>query len=87
MARSGIARSGTADNLQMQCVAAAVIGGTSLTGGVGTLWGTLVGVMMMSLITSGLNAIGVDAFWQTIFTGCIIILSALLDSYKTRNNA
>lgn len=87
MSRSSIARSSTLPNLQMECIAAAVIGGTSLTGGSGSLAGTLVGVVLLSMINSGLNALGVDAFWQQILTGTIIICSALMDSYKTRNNA
>lgn len=87
LTRSGVARFSTLPVLQMQCIAAAVIGGTSLTGGKGSLLGTAFGVLLIAMITSGLNAMGVSAFWQEIFTGAIIIASTLLDSYKTRSNA
>ena len=87
MAKSGVARATTGANLQMYCTAVAVIGGTSLKGGHGNLFGTLVGVAIYSLIISGLNAMGIDAFWQEIMTGAIIIVAAMIDSYKTRNNA
>lgn len=87
MAKSGVARATTGTSLQMYCTAVSVIGGTSLKGGQGNLFGTLLGVAIYSLIISGLNAIGVDAFWQEIMTGAIIIFAAMIDSYKTRNNA
>ncbi len=87
MAKSSVARATTGTSLQMYCTAVAVIGGTSLKGGHGNLFGTLLGVAIYSLIISGLNAVGVDAFWQEIMTGAIIIFAAMIDSYKTRNNA
>lgn len=87
MAKSSVARATTGTSLQMYCTAVAVIGGTSLKGGQGNLFGTLLGVAIYSLIISGLNAIGVDAFWQEIMTGSIIIFAAMIDSYKTRSNA
>lgn len=87
MAKSSVARATTGTSLQMYCTAVAVIGGTSLKGGHGNLFGTLLGVAIYSLIISGLNAVGMDAFWQEIMTGAIIIFAAMIDSFKTRNNA
>lgn len=87
MAKSSVARATTGSSLQMYCTAVAVIGGTSLKGGHGNLFGTLLGVAIYSLIISGLNAVGIDAFWQEIMTGAIIIFAAMIDSYKTRSNA
>lgn len=87
MAKSSVARATTGTSLQMYCTAVAVIGGTSLKGGHGNLFGTLLGVAIYSLIISGLNAVGIDAFWQEIMTGAIIIFAAMIDSYKTRSNA
>ena len=86
MARSSVARFGTLPSLQMECIAAAVIGGTSLSGGRGNLLGTAIGAILLILVQSGLNALGVSAFWQEVFTGVIIIASISLDSYKTRHN-
>ena len=69
MSRMGAARSGTADLLHMECVAAAVIGGTSLKGGQGGLIGTFIGVFLVSMIRNGLNSNGINSFWQLVFTG------------------
>ena len=85
--RSGVARFSTLPNLQMECIAASVIGGTSLTGGKGSLPGAAFGVLLLALIKSGLNGLGVYPFWQEVFIGVIIIFAALIDSYKTRSNA
>ena len=71
MSRMGAARSGTADLLHMECVAAAVIGGTSLKGGQGGLIGTFIGVFLVSMIRNGLNSNGINSFWQLVFTGGI----------------
>ena len=84
VSRSAVARAATADKLHMECIAACAIGGISLKGGYGHLWGTLIGVMFVCMIRSGLNAQGVSNFWQLIFTGAITIFAAVLDSYKTR---
>ena len=87
MSSMGAARSGTADLLHMECVAAAVIGGTSLKGGQGGLIGTFIGVFLVSMIRNGLNSNGINSFWQLVFTGGITLFAAVLDSYKSRANA
>ncbi len=87
MAKSSVARATTGANFQMYGIAVSVIGGTSLKGGHGSIPGTLLGVCIYSLIISGLNATGVDAFWQEVFTGAIIVLATVIDSYKTRYNS
>ena len=87
MSRQGMANSGTGELLHMDCIAAAVIGGTSLSGGHGNILGTVVGVFFISMVKSGLNALGLNAFWQMVFTGGILIFAAVLDSVKSRNNA
>lgn len=87
MARMGAARSGTADLLHTECVAAAVVGGTSLKGGRGSILGTFIGVFLVVMIRNGLNSEGVNSFWQLVFTGGITLFAAVLDSYKSRANA
>lgn len=84
--RSSVARAGSAELLHMECIAAAVIGGTSLKGGQGSIIGTFVGVLLISMIRSGLNGMGVNTFWQLVFTGTITLFAAILDSFKSRNN-
>lgn len=87
MSRLGAARSGTAETLHTECVAAAVIGGTSLKGGQGSILGTLLGVVFIAMIRNGLNSQGINAYWQLVLTGGITLLGAILDSYKSRANA
>jgi ribose transport system permease protein len=69
---------------ELYAIAAAVIGGTSLSGGVGTIWGTIIGVFIMSVLATGLPAMNLQAHWQTFFTGVIVIGAVLLDMYRTK---
>ncbi len=54
---------------ELYAIAAAVIGGTSLSGGVGTIWGTIIGVFIMSVLSTGLPSLNLEAHYQTFFTG------------------
>lgn len=76
---AGSGRFGTGDLLP--AVAAVVIGGTSLLGGVGSLWGTVAGVVLLASITNGLILINVQDYWQQIAVGLIIIGAMLLDRF------
>lgn len=69
---------------ELQAIAAVIIGGTSFTGGIGSVETTLVGAMIMTMITNGLNILGVSSFWQQVFVGAIIILAVWLDKLKVR---
>ncbi len=69
---------------ELYAIAAAVIGGTSLAGGIGTIWGTIIGVFIMSVLSTGLPALNLQAHWQTFFTGVIVIGAVLLDMYRNR---
>ncbi len=69
---------------ELYAIAAAVIGGTSLSGGIGTIWGTLIGVFIMSVLATGLPAMNLQAHWQTFFTGVIVIGAVLLDMYRNK---
>ena len=72
---------------ELYAIAAAVIGGTSLAGGIGTIWGTIIGVFIMSVLATGLPALDLQAHWQTFFTGVIVIGAVLLDMYRNRKAA
>jgi ribose transport system permease protein len=72
---------------ELNAIAAAVIGGTSLSGGIGTIWGTIIGVFIMSVLATGLPALNLEAHYQTFFTGVIVIGAVLLDMYRTRKAA
>jgi len=72
---------------ELNAIAAAVIGGTSLAGGIGTIWGTIIGVFIMSVLATGLPALNLEAHYQTFFTGVIVIGAVLLDMYRIRQAA
>jgi ribose/xylose/arabinose/galactoside ABC-type transport system permease subunit len=63
--------------MELDAIAAVVIGGASLAGGRGTVWGTVIGVLILGLISNMLNLMGVSAFYQDIIRGLIILLAVL----------
>lgn len=75
---------GTGAGLELDAIAGAIIGGTSMTGGAGTIVGTLLGVFVMSLLKTGLPFIGLQANWQQIITGIILIIAVLIDVFKNK---
>ena len=72
---------------ELNAIAAAVIGGTSLLGGTGSAWGTLVGALLLGVLNNALDLLGVQAFWQEIAKGGIILLAVLFDVWVTRASA
>lgn len=69
---------------ELTAIAAVVIGGTSLMGGVGTVPGTVLGAAIMSLLPLGLTYIRVEAWWQSISTGAVVVLAVTVDSLRRR---
>ncbi|SIQ52969.1 monosaccharide ABC transporter membrane protein, CUT2 family [Alkalispirochaeta americana] len=72
---------------ELFAIAGAVIGGTSLSGGVGSVFGTLIGVFIMAVLRSGLPAMNLQAHYQTFFTGIVVIAAVLLDIYRTKKTS
>jgi ribose transport system permease protein len=71
---------------ELNAIAAVVIGGTSLFGGVGTVVGTLIGAVLMAVIRNGLNLLHISAFYQQIVIGAVIILAVLIDRLRQRSD-
>lgn len=69
---------------ELDAIAAAVIGGTSLRGGEGTIMGTIIGAFVISTLTNGLRILSVPQEWQTVITGGIVILAVYLDIVRRR---
>jgi ribose transport system permease protein len=72
---------------ELDAIAAAVIGGTSLSGGEGTILGTIIGAFIISTLTNGLRILSVPQEWQTVVTGAIVILAVYLDVVRRRRHA
>ncbi len=68
---------------ELDAIAAVVLGGTSLTGGKGWIFGTLVGALIIGVLNNGLNLIGVSSFFQQVVKGAVILFAVLLDRKKT----
>jgi ribose transport system permease protein len=64
---------------ELDAIAAVVIGGTSLSGGRGTILGTIIGAFVMSVLTNGLRIMGVQEEWKIVVTGVIIIAAVYVD--------
>lgn len=78
------AQPGSAVGYELDAIASTVIGGTSLSGGIGTVFGALIGSMIIGVLNTGLNLLNVSAYWQQILKGVIIICAVILDERKNR---
>ncbi len=72
---------------ELDVIAAVVVGGTSFNGGVGTAWGTLVGVIFMGVIGNGMTLLNIDIHTQYIVKAVIMFLAVLLSSYRAKLKA
>lgn len=82
--RIGSGQPGLAVGYELDAIAAAVIGGTSLSGGIGTIWGTIIGALIIGVLNNGLDLLNVSAYWQTIVKGSIIVVAVIIDERKNR---
>lgn len=81
---SGLPQAG--QSYELDAIAAVVIGGTSLSGGKGKLWGTVVGFLLIGIINNGLDLLNVSSFYQLIVKGLIIVIAVLIDSESNKVN-
>jgi inositol transport system permease protein len=84
-ARAQTAQAGMGVMYELDAIAAAVIGGTSLTGGVGRITGTVVGTIILGTMMSGFTFLRVDAYYQEIIKGVIIVAAVVADVYRQKN--
>lgn len=80
--RVGSVHPGAATGYELTAIAATTIGGTSHYGGIGTIWGAVVGALVLGVLRNGLTLLGIDAYWQQIIEGCIIIVAVIFDMRK-----
>ncbi|ACI19619.1 ABC transporter permease [Dictyoglomus thermophilum] len=83
-ARLGVAAPTAALGYELDVIAAAVIGGASLTGGEGTVLGVIIGAAIMQVLRTGMVLLGFPAYWQPSAIGAIIILAIMFDQYRKR---
>jgi ribose transport system permease protein len=79
---NGAANAG--DALLLDSIAAVVIGGASLFGGAGTIFGTVIGALIIGVIQNGLVILAINPFWQFVTVGVVIILAVLVDQARAR---
>lgn len=75
---------GTGAGFEMDAIGGAIVGGVSASGGVGSIWGAFLGVLVISLMKVGLPFIGLQANWQQIITGLVLIGAVLIDVVKKK---
>lgn len=78
---------GTGAGLELDAIGGAIIGGTSMKGGSGSIVGTLLGVFIMSMLKTGLPFIGLQANWQQIITGIVLLIAVFMDVVKNKKMA
>jgi ribose/xylose/arabinose/galactoside ABC-type transport system permease subunit len=82
--RTGVIVENMGSGMIFEIQAAAVIGGISLLGGRGTMVGAFGGVLLLSVIDSGLSLMRVSSFWIEVFSGLIILVAMMIDAQKVR---
>ncbi|KXJ30686.1 MULTISPECIES: ABC transporter permease [Pseudomonas] len=83
-ARAATGQAGMGMSYELDAIAAAVIGGTSLAGGVGRITGTVIGALILGTMASGFTFLGVDAYVQDIIKGLIIVVAVVIDQYRNK---
>ncbi len=85
-ARVGAATSDAGRMMELDAIAAAVIGGTSLLGGQGKVWGALLGALVMASLDNGMSLLNTEAFWQPILKGAILVAAVAVDMLGRRRD-
>ena len=76
----------TGEGSEMDVITAVVLGGTSMSGGKGKLWGVVLGVLIIGVLTNGLTMINVSSYWQKVIKGIIILAAVIMDNRNAATN-
>lgn len=85
-ARLGSGQPSAGQNFEMDCITAAVVGGTSMSGGKGKISGTIVGVLLLTVLVNGMTLVDINSYWQQVIKGIIIVVSVLMDTSTKKAN-
>lgn len=83
--RMSSAEAGAGDGFELTAIAAAAIGGASLSGGRGSIVGAVIGALILSVLSNGLTLLRVSSYYQTIYTGVIIVVAILIDRFSNKD--
>ncbi len=83
--QSGQPTAGT--GYELQAIAATVVGGTSLAGGLGSIWGTFAGALIIGILNNGMSLLQVSSYWQNVFTGIVILAAVAFNEYANSRDA
>ena len=75
------------EGFERDAIAASVLGGTSFNGGIGTLSGTIIGVLIIGVLNNGMNLLGISSYWQFVVKGCVILGAVYIDYIKKTRSA
>ena len=81
----GTITTGLGQGMELSVIAAAVIGGANLSGGIGTAFGAVIGAALIEVIRNSLTLLGISTFWQGTFVGSFIVIAVLFDRLRSRN--
>jgi len=73
-------------NYELNSIAAVVIGGGSLFGGEGTIWGSMIGALLIATLSNGTQLLGVSTYWQEVLLGLVVLLAVYVDNFRRRKS-
>ncbi len=82
LSRIGSGQPGSGAGYELDSIASVVVGGTSMSGGLGSIWGTLVGALIIASLRNGLNVLNINAHWQQVAIGVIVVLAVYTDRVR-----
>lgn len=85
-ARTGAGLYTSGEGYEMDAIAAVVLGGTSMTGGVGRLAGSVIGAMIIGVLSNGMNLMGFNSAWQYVVKGAVLLIAVLIDYFKKKRD-
>ena len=75
------------DGAEMDAISAVVLGGTSMTGGVGRISGTVIGCLVIGVLNNGMNLMGIDSSWQYVVKGIVVLVAVYIDYIKKERSS